>query len=224
VNPPDSYRREVYHPTAKPAPLKNPEKFLPRVRISGAPFRFRPWRQAAMRIGWLALVVVAGAWGHEQEVAVGLENAQMVPFVVLAQAEATAARIYAGVGVKIVWRSRQTTAIWMKFDTGVTAAVHPGAMGYATPYGGVGTCIHVLLDRVRSTGSQRLEGLLLGHVMAHELGHVLEGISRHSDSGIMKARWEDRDFDQMLVRPLSFSAEDVDLIQMGAAKWAARQS
>jgi hypothetical protein len=84
----------------------------------------------------------------------------------------------------------------MQFDTGVAAGVHPGAMGYAMPYGKAGTRIHILLDRVLGAGSQRLAGVLLGHVMAHELGHVLEGISRHSDSGLMKAHWDDHDFDQ----------------------------
>ena len=173
-------------------------------------------------IGWLALVVAAQAHGQEREIAVGLENAQVVPFKVLAQAEATAARIYAGVGVKLRWRSSRETEIWMQFDTGVAAGVHPGAMGYAMPYGKTGTRIHILLDRVLCAGSQKLAGALLGHVMAHELGHVLEGISRHSDSGLMKARWDDHDFDQMLVGPLSFSSEDANLIQIGVARWVAR--
>jgi hypothetical protein len=97
-------------------------------------------------------------------------------------------------------------------------------MGYAMPYGKAGTRIHILLDRVRGAGSQKLAGVLLGHVMAHELGHMLEGISRHSDSGVMKAHWDDDDFDQMVVRPLSFSSEDSDLIQIGVARWAARSA
>jgi len=173
-------------------------------------------------IGCLVLVAAAQARGQEREIAVGLDNPQVVPFALLAQAQATAARVYAGIGVKLAWRSRAATEIRMQFDTGVAAGVHPGAMGYAMPYGKGGTRIHILLDRVRSAGSQKLTGVLLGHVMAHELGHVLEGISRHSDSGLMKARWDGHDFDQMSVRPLSFSSEDADLIQIGVARWAAR--
>ena len=102
-------------------------------------------------------------------------------------------------------------------ENAVAAGVHPGAMGYAMPYGKTGTSIHILLDRVLCAGSQKLAGVLLGHVMAHELGHVLEGISRHSDSGVMKAHWDNQDFDEMLSRPLSFSSADIDLIQMGVA-------
>ena len=85
------------------------------------------------------------------------------------------------------------------------------------PYGKTGTSIHILVDRVLSAGSEKLAAVLLGHVMAHELGHVLEGISRHSDSGLMKAHWDDHDFDTMLAGPISFSDADIDLIQIGVA-------
>ena len=44
-------------------------------------------------------------------------------------------------------------------------------------------------------------------------GHVLEGVSRHSDRGVMKARWEPADFRAMASRPLPFAAIDVLLIQ-----------
>ena len=171
-------------------------------------------------IGCLLLMAAAQAPGQERELAVGLENSQVVPFTVLAQAQATAARIYAGIGVKLIWRSKASTEIWMQFDTGVAADVHPGAIGYAMPYGRTGTRIHILPERVDGTGSRRLGTILLGHVMAHELGHVLEGLNRHSESGVMKARWDDGDLDEMLVRPLSFSSTDAEWIHEGLAKRA----
>jgi len=34
---------------------------------------------------------------------------------------------------------------------------------------------------------------LLGHVMAHEVGHILQGTTQHSESGIMR-RWTGQDF------------------------------
>ena len=36
---------------------------------------------------------------------------------------------------------------------------------------------------------------LLGHVLAHEIAHLLEGTDLHSDSGIMKARWNSSDYE-----------------------------
>src|SRR5579872_6887627 len=103
-------------------------------------------------IGWLILVA-APAPGQEKAIAIGLENTQLVPFTVLAQAQETAARIYAGIGVKLKWSSGTKTVIWIRFDKGVAATVHPGALGYAAPFGKTGTHIHVLIDRLDDTGS-----------------------------------------------------------------------
>jgi hypothetical protein len=36
-------------------------------------------------------------------------------------------------------------------------------------------------------------GTLLGHVVAHELGHLLLGRNAHSDTGIMRPHWNERD-------------------------------
>ena len=175
-----------------------------------------------VRMGWLTVAMAAGASGQQQQITVGLENALIVPFAVLAQAQATASRIYAAIGVNLTWRSNGKGEISMQFDTGVAATDHPGAMAYAAPYAQGGTRIHVLIDRLQDPRSPRLSGLYLGHVMAHELGHVLEGISRHSDSGVMKARWDATDFEQMAFRPLSFSDADVELIRSGVARRMAR--
>ena len=157
-------------------------------------------------IGWIALLAAGGAQGQEQMVAIDLGNSQLAPFAILAQAHATVERIYAGVGVKV----KCCSAISMQFDTGVAPQVHPAAMGYAVPYGKTGMHVHVFLNRVLSTESRRLTGALLGHVIAHELGHVLESSSRHADKGVMKARWDNVDFDQMLIRPLPISAGEVE--------------
>jgi hypothetical protein len=46
-------------------------------------------------------------------------------------------------------------------------------------------------------------------VLVHEVSHILEGVSRHSDSGVMKARWTGNDF------ALGFAQMDVELIHEG---------
>jgi hypothetical protein len=91
---------------------------------------------------------------------------------------------------------------------------HPGAFAYALPY--QGSHIVVLFDRFeRSAGGPRQVSTVLAHVMAHEIAHLLEGVARHSQSGVMKARWDAHDFMQMAVTPLPFDPEDIDLIQCG---------
>jgi hypothetical protein len=54
---------------------------------------------------------------------------------------------------------------------------------------------------------------VLGFVLAHEITHVLQGIARHSETGIMRARWTDNNFRQMGNRDLMFTAEDVQMIR-----------
>jgi hypothetical protein len=56
---------------------------------------------------------------------------------------------------------------------------------------------------------------LLAHVLVHEIAHVLEGIDRHSTSGIMTAEWNDNDFLGMRRKALRFAPEDIDLIYDG---------
>ncbi|MEZ5360760.1 MAG: hypothetical protein R2748_00055 [Bryobacterales bacterium] len=50
----------------------------------------------------------------------------------------------------------------------------------------------VFLNRVRShaEGMGVSEAVLLGHAIAHEVGHLLLGRNSHSVSGLMAAKWE----------------------------------
>ena len=62
---------------------------------------------------------------------------------------------------------------------------------------------------------QELNRTGVAHVLVHEITHVIEGVTRHSASGIMKARWDTRDYFDMRRKPLSFAQEDVNLIYDG---------
>jgi hypothetical protein len=55
----------------------------------------------------------------------------------------------------------------------------------------------------------------LAHVMAHEIAHVLQGVIRHSDSGILKAHWSGTDCARVASFPLMFTREDAILIHRG---------
>jgi len=84
-------------------------------------------------------------------------------------------------------------------------------LAFAQPYEGR---IVVFLDRVAELN--RNKGLsVLASVLVHEITHVLEGVSRHSSTGIRKARWDYRDYFEMSRRPLPFAQEDVNLIYNG---------
>ena len=91
----------------------------------------------------------------------------------------------------------------------------PGAFALARVYEGVH--ITVFWDRVQRRTNSLTAGVVLGHVLVHEITHILQGIDRHSETGVMKAGWTGKDFFQMTWKPLPFTPDDIYLIQRGLA-------
>ena len=52
---------------------------------------------------------------------------------------------------------------------------------------------NVYADRARELADRREFEVILGWVIAHELGHLLLGRNAHSAAGIMRARWRAQD-------------------------------
>jgi hypothetical protein len=77
-----------------------------------------------------------------------------------------------------------------------------------------GTRIVVFYDQVRAEATNMPVAILLGHVLAHEITHLLEGICRHSPTGIMKQQWDWRDYSDMSRLKLSFAADDIALMRL----------
>ena len=80
-----------------------------------------------------------------------------------------------------------------------------------------GMMIHIFWDRLTRIREKELWAPVLGHILAHEITHVLQHTAWHSGEGLMKARWHPSDFTAMAYRPLSLSADDIDLIHKGLA-------
>src|SRR5215470_4729282 len=130
------------------------------------------------------------------------------------QAKVVTSDIFAGISVKILWqgpRQCSAEAILITFADDEPADLFPGALAYALPY--EGTHIVVFYDRVKNRPGS--VSCLLGHVIAHEVAHILQGLVRHSEGGIMKAQWTGADYQQMKWKPLQFTDGDVMLIYSG---------
>ena len=56
---------------------------------------------------------------------------------------------------------------------------------------GAGALATIYVNRVSSLARRCHldEAMLLGRAIAHEIGHLLIGTSRHADSGLMRAAW-----------------------------------
>jgi len=58
--------------------------------------------------------------------------------------------------------------------------------------------------------------IVLGCVIAHELGHLLLGLNSHSSSGIMQSPWKPEKVRRVMQGTLLFTAEQAKLMQANA--------
>jgi hypothetical protein len=92
------------------------------------------------------------------------------------------------------------------------------ALAYAIPYKESGADIHIFLDRVmRGNRNPAFATVLLAHVTVHEITHVLEQSTQHSEDGVMKAQWTRADYQRMRWQSLPFAPADVMCIREGLA-------
>ncbi len=124
-----------------------------------------------------------------------------------------ASSMFARIGVRIEWRDSCPVgagAVQIRLSHDSPNIRSSEALGFSLPYQGTAV---VFLDRVKALNRDGVRSIL-AHVLVHEITHVLEGIDRHSTTGVMKARWNDHDFDEMRQKPLSFAQEDINLIHI----------
>src|ERR1700733_6131816 len=153
----------------------------------------------------------------------------------LRDGQQAASNIFAGIHVqltwvKLMWTDQMQQASNAAADCVGEAATHnlaveivphapasfsDDALAMALPYADSGLRIVVFYDRVEPLlrGHHAPQATVLGYVLAHEIAHVLQGIARHSETGIMRARWTDNDLKQMGIKVLTFAPEDVQLIR-----------
>jgi hypothetical protein len=138
-----------------------------------------------------------------------------VDMILMATAQGLATQMFAGIGVDVEWHggippAGKKGAIAIELVTHTKVSLHPDALAYTRPYEGIH--IQILWNRVKMTPCP---SKLLAHVMVHEITHILEGIDRHSEEGVMKGRWNEADFEAMGFKPLPFAPEDVMIIHAG---------
>jgi hypothetical protein len=82
----------------------------------------------------------------------------------------------------------------------------PGPLGEAFPCARAGIRATIFSDRVQLMINRRPSAapVILGHVLAHEIGHVLLGTTEHASGGLMRSSWQDSDLERMPRMPLSF--------------------
>lgn len=139
-------------------------------------------------------------------------------FGLVQEAQATVDRMFAATGVVIEWRPQMrdcpANAILVSLSYRTPESLSPGALASARPFEGIH--IEVFYDRIRRFNHAAVP-TVLAHVLVHEITHVLQAVSRHSDYGVMKAQWDTTDYTEMRWKTLAFTPNDVDLIHQGMA-------
>jgi len=147
----------------------------------------------------------------------------------LGPGRALASGIFEQIGVHLVWHYGELTTAkgTRKGEAQLVFAIrtlaHPlesatsDALASARIVGTCGTEICIYEDRLAGFIADHPDWVKVAaaYVLAHELAHVMQGVARHSESGILKAHWTKDDFKAMVFHKLSFTDADVDLIHRG---------
>jgi len=160
-------------------------------------------------IAALILLAAFGSWaqaGLQPSVEIYVYNQAGVSGEVLSQAEQDATRIFRVSGVRTTWLECSTAEVAGTDCRGlpqpgdiVLQIVHETRKLKADVFGaaflgqdGTGEYTNVFYDRVNELNRGWTVPLaeVLGHVMAHEVGHLLLGLNSHSTLGIMRGYWD----------------------------------
>jgi hypothetical protein len=136
-------------------------------------------------------------------------------------AKTLVSEIFARIGIALIWHEGREPegrpAFGILWAERAPMSVAPGALASARPFCSTGAAITLYEDRLQEFLKRHsdVQNIALAYVLAHELAHVMQGLERHSDSGILKPNWSDTDFRQMRSLKLAFTANDSDLIHLG---------
>jgi hypothetical protein len=162
--------------------------------------------------------------GQELTISVRVYNYTRFSKGLLGQAESDAAGIFRAVGVEVVWTNCNPAGDDLAEDSPCAQFLGPlqlrvrvlpdipAAPGTAERPLGVAlgkNMASVSLRRVREEAGrcQVMPQVVLGPVLAHEIGHLLLGSEGHSATGIMRAHWQPEDYAPPYLRTLGFTPE-----------------
>jgi hypothetical protein len=163
---------------------------------------------------------------------VSVYNDANVPASVMAFAEVTAARIFRQAGLVVKWvvcspapdptpesiccRKAQFPSHLQVRIMSQPRNAPPSTFGVSYLAGdGTGCYSDIFFTRIlnlHSSSGQDI-GAILGHVMAHEIAHLLLGMNSHSSFGIMRAQWQKEELLKASMGELLFTDDESQVMR-----------
>jgi hypothetical protein len=175
------------------------------------------------------------------QVTINVYNDARVSEQVLAQAEQETTRIFRQAGIDSVWVECQSLKPDLDRTAECEAPAGPTHLAlrivpwssklresvFGTAFlsaEGQGTYSDVFYDAVERLHKDWHANLsrVLGHVMAHEIGHLLLGTNAHSPTGIMRLRWQGQELHSISMGTLLFTSEQAGTMQAKLFSFRAR--
>ena len=161
-------------------------------------------------VGRLVFVFGLAVYGQEAKVCladeVHSEKAQK-------RDKATVVSIFRGIGVDVRWEECAAS----EFEIRVMSNAPAGARREVLATTRLAPReVFVYADRVQALmvkSHPAVQQIAFAYVIAHELGHAIQGVARHSEEGIMKPRWSGEDLTAMLFHDLRFAEADAVMIR-----------
>lgn len=149
-----------------------------------------------------------------------LANEARVPSETVEDARQEVSRIYAQIGVRVIWAERETGSLKKALVIIIPPVTkqwigNSDALGLALRGSRSGRLAYVFFDRVQPLAAkhQMTDASLLGVVIAHETGHLLLPFGSHSSSGLMQGEWDDKQFFLARAGLLQFTRQQAALIR-----------
>jgi Zn-dependent protease with chaperone function len=186
--------------------------------------------------------------GPEPTLSVHLYDQAQVPTGVLHAATVEVTRLFRAAGIQTTWEQPVAEApedrgidmsdrrsapsrppderpyVVVRLVRGMPASALPGALGFALPFARTGAQVSLFYDRVEALtrSGNAASYVILGHALAHEIGHVLLGSSAHTTSSLMQARWNPASWRLASAGLLAFRPEEAERLDAGVAQFQAR--
>jgi hypothetical protein len=178
--------------------------------------------------------VSASPQGRPREITVTIFNLARIRKTTLERAQGVVAGIFRGYEIGIEWREGSDSdpdahtidmhaspvsgpcrtglrkSVLLLRLIGQSQELGSETLALALPCARFGIDVTVAADRIEALAKQGLADhyLILGHVMAHEIGHVLLQSTEHAATGLMRAKWSRQDWRRIALANLSFTREE----------------